>query len=143
MAATAEDPERLKALEQIVGNIQEIETVMKQADTLAKAGNNYAAWEIVEKTFQRFPDDVALSAKRSDFATDVATFVKALKNAENQENRKQFGSGLAWFLSARQIYPQSEFAEEGIKRLIDSILPEEGGAVGNGGGSSAGEGDSL
>lgn len=143
MAATAEDPERLKALEQIVGNIQEIETVMKQADTLAKAGNNYAAWEIVEKTFQRFPDDVALSAKRSDFATDVATFVKALKNAENQENRKQFGSGLAWFLSARQIYPQSEFAEEGIKRLIDNILPEEGGAVGNGGGSSAGEGDSL
>lgn len=143
MAATAEDPERLKALEQIVGNIQEIETVMKQADTLAKAGNNYAAWEIVEKTFQRFPDDVALSAKRSDFATDVATFVKALKNAENQENRKQFGSGLAWFLSARQIYPQSEFAEEGIKRLIDNILPEEGGAVGNGAGSSAREGDSL
>jgi hypothetical protein len=128
MAATAEDPERLKALEQIVGNIQEIETVMKQADTLAKAGNNYAAWEIVEKTFQRFPDDVALSAKRSDLATDVAPFVRALKNAENQENRRQFGSSLAWFLSARQIYAQSEFAEEGIRRLIDNILPEEGGA---------------
>lgn len=138
MAATAEDPERLKALEQIIGNIQEIETVMKQADTLAKAGNNHAAWEIVEKTFQRFPDDVALSAKRSDLATDVAPFVKALKNAENQENRKQFGSGLAWFLSARQIYPQSEFAEEGIKRLIDNILPEEEGAPGSGVGSSVG-----
>lgn len=127
MAATADDPERLKALEQIIGNIQEIETVMKQADTLAKAGNNFAAWEIVEKTFERFPDDVTLSAKRSDLATDVAPFVKALKNAENQENRKQFGSGLAWFLSARQIYPQSEFAEEGIKRLIDQILPEAEG----------------
>ncbi len=132
MAATADDPERLKALEQIIGNIQEIETVMKQADTLAKAGNNFAAWEIVEKTFERFPDDVTLSAKRSDLATDVAPFVKALKNAENQENRKQFGSGLAWFLSARQLYPQSEFAEEGIKRLIDQILPEEEGAAGVG-----------
>jgi hypothetical protein len=141
MAATAEDPDRLKALEQIIGNIQEIETVMKQADTLAKAGNNHAAWEIVEKTFQRFPDDVALSAKRSDLATDVAPFVKALKNAENQENRKQFGSGLAWFLSARQIYPQSEFAEEGIKRLIDNILPEEEGAPGSGFGSSTGVSD--
>ncbi len=127
MAATSDDPDRLKALEQIIGNIQEIETVMKQADTLAKSGNDHAAWEIVEKTFQRFPDDVSLSAKRSDLATDVAPFVKALKNAENQENRKQYGSGLAWFLSARQLYPQSEFAEEGIKRLIDSILPEEGG----------------
>lgn len=127
MAATAEDPDRLKALEQIVGNIQEIETVMKQADTLVKSGNGHAAWEIVEKTFQRFPDDVALSAKRSDLATEVAPFVKALKNAENQENRKQFGSGLAWFLAARQLYPQSEYAEEGIKRLIDHILPETGG----------------
>jgi hypothetical protein len=143
MAATAEDPDRLKALEQIIGNIQEIETVMKQSDTLAKAGNNHAAWEIVEKTFQRFPDDVALSAKRSDLATDVAPFVKALKNAENQENRKQFGSGLAWFLSARQIYPQSEFAEEGIKRLIDNILPEEEGAPGSGVGSSAGVSDEV
>jgi hypothetical protein len=139
MAATSDDPDRLKALEQIIGNIQEIETVIKQADTLAKAGNNHAAWEIVEKTFHRFPDDVSLSAKRSDLATDVAPFVKALKNAENQENRKQYGSGLAWFLSARQLYPQSEFVEEGIKRLIDNILPEEGGAVGNGDDSVGGE----
>ena len=107
---------------------------MKQADTLAKAGNAYAAWEIVEKTFQRFPDDVALSAKRSDLSTDVAPFVKALKNAENQEERKQFGSGLAWFLNARQIYPQSEFADEGIKRLIERILPEEGTISGDGDG---------
>lgn len=146
IAATVDDPERQKALEQIIGNIQEIETVMKQADTLAKAGNNHAAWEIVEKTFQRFPDDVALSAKRSDLATDVAPFVKALKNAENQEARKQFGSGLAWFLSARQIYPQSEFADEGIKRLIDRILPEEGGlseTVGNGESDPTAAPDSL
>lgn len=146
IAATVDDPERQKALEQIIGNIQEIETVMRQADTLAKAGNNHAAWEIVERTFQRFPDDVALSAKRSDLATDVAPFVKALKNAENQEARKQFGSGLAWFLNARQIYPQSEFAEEGIKRLVDRILPEEGAAPDVGtepAGSSSATGASL
>jgi len=146
IAATVDDPERQKALEQIIGNIQEIETVMRQADTLAKAGNNHAAWEIVERTFQRFPDDVALSAKRSDLATDVAPFVKALKNAENQEARKQFGSGLAWFLNARQIYPQSEFAEEGIKRLVDRILPEEGAAPDGGtepAGSSSATGASL
>ncbi|MDF1825344.1 MAG: hypothetical protein P1U68_11920 [Verrucomicrobiales bacterium] len=126
IAATVDDTERQEALNQIVGNIQEIETVMKQAETLSKAGNAHAAWEIVERTFQRFPDDVILSSRRSDLATDVATFVKALKNAENLENRKQFGSSLTWFLSARQIYPQSEFATEGIQRVIDEILPEGG-----------------
>lgn len=127
IAATVDDAERQEALNQIVGNIQEIETVMKQAETLNKAGNSHAAWEIVERTFQKFPDDVALSSKRSDLSTDVAPFVKALKNAENLENRKQFGSSLTWFLSARQIYPQSEFAGEGISRVIDQILPEDGG----------------
>lgn len=126
IAATVDDPERQEALNQIVGNIQEIETVMKQAETLNKAGNSHAAWEIVERTFQKFPDDVALSATRSDLSTDVAPFVKALKNAENLENRRQYGSSLTWFLSARQIYPQSEFASEGILRVIDQILPEDG-----------------
>lgn len=126
IAATVDDPERQEALNQIVGNIQEIETVMKQAETLNKAGNSHAAWEIVERTFHKFPDDVALSATRSDLSTDVAPFVKALKNAENLENRRQYGSSLTWFLSARQIYPQSEFASEGILRVIDQILPEDG-----------------
>ena len=126
IAATVDDAERQEALNQIVGNIQEIETVMKQAETLSKAGNAHAAWEIVERTFQKFPDDVILSSKRSDLATDVATFVKALKNAENLENRKQYGSSLTWFLSARQMYPQSEFATDGIQRVIDEILPEGG-----------------
>lgn len=126
IAATVDDETRQEALNQIVGNIQEIETVMKQAETLSRAGNTHAAWEIVERTFQKFPDDVILSSTRSDLATDVATFVKALKNAENLENRKQYGSSLTWFLSARQIYPQSEFAAEGIQRVIDQILPEGG-----------------
>lgn len=136
IAATVDDPERQEALNLIVQNIQEIETVMKQAETLKKAGNTHAAWEIVERTFQKFPDDVALSAKRSDLSTDVAPFVKALKNAENLENRKQFGSSLTWFLSARQIYPQSEYASEGIGRVVDEILPENDAA---GEGLSSGE----
>lgn len=127
IAATVDDPERQEALNQIVQNIQEIETVMKQAETLKKAGNTHAAWEIVERTFKKFPDDVSLSAKRSDLSTDVAPFVKALKNAENLENRKQYGSSLTWFLSARQIYPQSEYASEGIGRVVDEILPENSG----------------
>jgi len=131
IAATVEDPERQKALNQIVNNILEIETVLKQADTLKKSGNPYAAWEIVEKTFKKFPDDVPLSARRSDLSTDVADFVKALKKAENLEARDQRGSSLTWFLSARKIYPQSEYAAEGIKRLADAILPEDSSSSGN------------
>lgn len=129
LAATVDDPDRQNALNEIVNNVQEIEITLKQAETLKNAGNGFAAWEIVEKTFRKFPDDVALSAKRSDYATDVADFVKALKKAQNLEERGQKGSSLAWFLSARRIYPQSENAAEGIKRLVDEILPENGGTA--------------
>jgi len=125
IAATVDDTERQEALNQIVNNVLEIETTLKQAETLKKSGNPHAAWEIVEKTYKKFPDDVPLSAKRSDLSTDVAEFVKALKKADNLESRKQRGSSLTWFLSARQIYPQSEYATDGIKRLADAILPEE------------------
>ncbi len=132
IAATVDDPERQEKLNQILGNIQEIEITLKQAETLKNAGNGFAAWEIVEKTFKKFPDDVPLSAKRSDYSTDVAEFVKSLKTAQNLEERGQRGSSLAWYLSARRIYPQSEHAAEGIKRLVDDILPEGGNsAVGN------------
>ncbi len=127
MAATVEDVERQKALEEIVNNILEIETVIKQAESLKKAGNDHAAWEIVEQTFQKFPDDVPLSARRSDLTTDVAPFVKALKQAESLEEADQFGASLSWYLSARNLYQQSEFAENGIERMVEEILPEEVG----------------
>jgi len=126
LAATVDDVERQEALNEIVNNVMEIETVLKQADSLQNANNTYAAWEIVEKTFHRFPDDVPLSTKRSDLSTEVADFVKALKTADNLEQREQHGSSLAWYLAARRIYPQSEYAANGIGRLVDQILPEEG-----------------
>ena len=97
---------------------------MKQADTLLNAGQSYAAWEIVAKTFQRFPDDVPLSTKYADLATEVAEFVRALKKANGLEE-EQKGSSLAWYLSARRYYPQSDFAQKGIDRLVNDILPDE------------------
>ncbi len=124
IAATVDDAERQAALNQIVENILEIETTMKQADTLMNAGQSHAAWEIVEKAFQRFPDDVPLSSKRSDLSTEVAEFVRALKTAENLEEAQK-GSSLAWYLAARRYYPQSDFAKQGIDRLVNEILPDD------------------
>ena len=122
--ATVDDVERQEKLNQVLGNIQEIEISLKQADAVAKGGNAFGAWEIVEKMFKRFPDDQPLGTKRSNLATDVAEFVGALKQAENLEQRNQAGSSLAWYLKSRKIYPNSAFAQEGIGRLVDKILPD-------------------
>ncbi len=124
IAATVDDPERQEQLQEIIGNIQIIEMALQNANALAKEGNKYAAWETVEKVFQRFPDDAPLGAKRSDLTTEVADFVASLKKAENLEEMDQAGSSLAWFLKSRQIYPNSSFAKEGIERLANKILPD-------------------
>lgn len=129
IAATVDDAGRQEKLTQILTNIQEIEISLKQAEALSKGGNRYGAWEIVEKVFKRFPDDQPLGTKRSDLATDVAEFVGALKKAENLEERNQSGSSLAWYLKSRKLYPNSTFAQEGIGRLVDRILPDEEGST--------------
>lgn len=126
LAAVHEDADRKAALEQIMTNIGEIEIAMQQADALVRGGNRFAAWEIIDRTFKRFPDDVPLSAKRSDLSTQVADFVQALKEAEEKEKTSP-GSSLAWYLRSRKIYPKSEAAQQGIDRLKEALLPEGGG----------------
>jgi len=49
---------------------------------------------------KQFSDDPPLSKARSDYATEVAPFVSALKRAEDLEERGQTGAGLAWYLKS-------------------------------------------
>lgn len=124
------DTERQDALEQIIGNITKIDIAIQQAQKLEQVGNSYGAWETVEEVFKEFPDDPPLSKARSDYATEVASFVSALKKAEELEERDQHGSSLAWFLKSRQMYPASYFAAQGIGRLVEEVLPDSTGGTG-------------
>lgn len=128
IASVINDAERQKALEQIITNITKIDIAIQQAQKLDQVGNPYGAWETVEEVFGEFPDDPPLSKARSDYATRVASFVSALKNAESLEKKEQKGSSLAWYLKCRQMYPSSTFAAQGINRLVDEILPESASA---------------
>jgi hypothetical protein len=129
IAAVAEDPKRQEELKQIITNITTIDISIQQARKLAEVGNPHGAWETVEEVFTQFPDDPPLSKARSDYATEVAPFVSALKRAEDLEARGQLGASLAWFLKARQLYPASSFARGGITRLVDELLPDQAGAL--------------
>jgi hypothetical protein len=37
---------------------------------------------------------------------------------------------MSWYLKARSIHPQSAFAEEGIQRVLDEVLPNDGATAG-------------
>jgi hypothetical protein len=127
------DPTREDAFKQIMTNLTKIETALGKASEFSKMGQDYAAWEQLAKLREDFPDDPKLGRELELLAPKVADFTRALDKARQFESRtpKQIGSALSWYLKARSIYPQSNLADAGTKRLTDEILPpDDGGTAG-------------
>jgi hypothetical protein len=121
------DAKREDAFKQIMTNLTKIETALGKATEFGKVGQNYAAWEQLAALREQFPDDPKLGRELELLAPKVADFTKALDRAHQFENRtpKQTGTALAWYLKARGIYPRSDLAETGIKRLLDDIIADD------------------
>ena len=120
------DTKRQDALKQIVDSITRIEKAIGVSEEFQKNGNSYGAWEQLALIRKEFPDDPKLGRAIEKLSTEVAVFVDALNTGRQLENRtpKQTGSSMSYYLKAKSIYPKSTFAEEGIQRLLDVMLPE-------------------
>ena len=121
------DATREDAFRQIMENLTRIEAALGKAAEFSRMGQDYGAWEQLAKIREEFKDDPKLGRELELLAPKVADFTLALDKAHQFEQRTpaQTGSALSWYLKAKSIHPQSEQAEEGIKRLLDEILPEE------------------
>lgn len=120
IAAVADDPVRQAQLKKVGEEIGGIELIIRGANKLA-AANPAAAWEEVERGYQTYPEDSLLNKQRADLGIKASEFVVAIENGREHEKRDQIGSALSWYLKARSLYPRSEFALAGIKRLTDGI----------------------
>ena len=121
------DASREDAFKQIMTNLTKIEAALGKASEFSKMGQDYAAWEQLAELREQFPDDPKLGRELELLAPKVADFTRALDKANQFEKRtpKQIGSALSWYLKARSIYPQSNLADAGAKRLANEILPPE------------------
>lgn len=121
------DAGREDAFKQVIGNLTKIEASLGKASEFSKMGQNYAAYEQLAELRESFPDDPKLGRELELLAPKVADFTKALDRARQFEARtpKQTGSALSWYLKARNIFPQSKFADEGVKRSVREILPKD------------------
>ncbi len=121
------DATREDAFKQIMTSLTKIEAALGKASEFSKVGQSYAAWEQLAELRGEFPDDPKLGRELELLAPKVADFTKALDEAKQLEGRtpKQTGSALAWYLKAREIYPDSKVAETGINRNLDDILSED------------------
>lgn len=124
IAAVALSPERAPQLKQTLAGMATVEGAILRSQEIAKRGDKAGAWEAVERVFTQFPDDNKLNQVRATLTTEAAEFVRTLRTAEGLEAKGQYGSSLAWYLKAQEIYPASEYASEGVGRLVKQVLPE-------------------
>ena len=124
IAATALSPDRQAQLKKVLTDVQTIEQALLQSQEIAKRGDYDGAWETVERAFKQFPDDNKLNQARATLTTEAADFVRTLRTAEQLEDKQQYGSSLAWYLKAQKMYPPSDYAGDGISRLVKEVLPE-------------------
>lgn len=124
IAATALSPERQEKLKKVLEDMQMVEGTIIRCNEIAKRGDFAGAWESAERMFQQFPEDNKLNQLRATLTTQAAEFVRSLKTAQQLEEKDQVGSSLAWYLKAQKAYPPSEYAQEGIYRIVKKILPD-------------------
>jgi hypothetical protein len=125
IAATAIYPDRQEQLKKVLEDMQTVEATLMRCAELSKRGDNAGAWESAERTSKQFPDDAKLNQLRANLSSEAAEFVRSIRTAQQLEQKGQTGSSLAWYLKAQKLYPPSEFADEGIRRIVEQIIPKE------------------
>jgi len=125
IAAVSLAPDREEALNAALKKVQTANTVIAQAREIAKRGDVAGAWESIERMHREYPDDTQLNELRTNLTTEAADFVRALRTAEDLEERNQTGSSLAWYLEAIDLYPNSQYAREGIDRIVADLFGNE------------------
>ncbi|MBK1792649.1 hypothetical protein [Persicirhabdus sediminis] len=128
--AVKDDIQRRDAIEQIITNIMVIEQGLKRAESYSQKGLDYEAWESLRQLRDKpeFSKDAELGRAIEQLASNTAELARALTRAQELEEgrfgKPQVGSAMSWYLEAQRIYPGSQYAKDGINRLLDIMLPE-------------------
>lgn len=120
IASVADDLARKAQLEKVLKDMGRLELIIGGAKEIASSSPP-AAWEKVEKESKQYPDDPVLSKLRADLGVKASEFVTAIENGRQHEEKQQIGSALSWYLKAKRMHPPSDFARDGVKRLVDHI----------------------
>lgn len=113
------------AFEQIIKNTLEIEKSIAKAREFSNMGQPYAAWEELRlmRSKKVFSTDPELGKQLEELTPRVSDLASALDTAQRLEGDQEVGSSLTWYIKARNIYPNSKYANEGIERLMKRVFP--------------------
>jgi len=124
IAAISQSPERQDKLKEVLSQMEEIEISIMRSQEIARRGDYAGAWEGLEVTSSKYPDDSKLNQMRADLTTQAPDFVHDLHEAQSYEDKKEYGSALSWYLRSQTRYPMSDLSREGIQRVVKQIIPD-------------------
>jgi hypothetical protein len=124
IAAISQSPDNQGKLKDVLSRMQDIETSIMRSQEIARRGDYAGAWEGLEVAFNKYPDDLKLTQLRAEYTTQSPDFVHDLRAAQSYEEKKEYGSALAWYLRSQKRYPMSDLAKEGIQRVVKLITSD-------------------
>jgi len=122
LAASSDEPALLEQLKNVLETQGKALAWKARIEELLKRGDPYGAWEEAEKGIAEHPESTDLMKLRSDAAVKCPEYVDKIEKARSAESRDDPAAALASYLAARQIYPQSALARDGIATLSKKLL---------------------
>jgi len=122
LAVASDDPALLEKLKNVLEQEGKALSWKTRVEELLKRNDPYGAWEEAEKGIIEHPESNDLMKLRSDAAVKCPEFVDKIEKARIATVRQDPAAALAAYLVARQIYPQSTLAREGIDSLSKKLL---------------------
>ena len=122
LAASSDEPALLEQLKNVLETQGKALAWKARIEELLKRGDPYGAWEEAEKGIGEHPENTDLMKLRSDAAVKCPEYVDKIERARSAESKDDPAAALASYLAARQIYPQSALARDGIASLSKKLL---------------------
>ena len=122
------DPELAKQYEESITFVMKMDGMLQQIKSVADQDTTMGPCMAYEKMIEwqkedpRYADDKEMMLAQKDFESRAHDFVQALRDADICEQRAEYGSALSCYYRAQCIYPQSDLAKQGAKRMMNVIV---------------------
>lgn len=123
-AALMQDPTRGERLKEVLETIGKVDMLAQSAQNMLDQNNSYAALEYLRAALEVRPNDQVANTLWGKVVASAPIFARHLNNAEDYENQGDYAVSLNEYLQAKDIYPVSKYASDGIKRVSAKLMKE-------------------
>ena len=112
------DPGQQARVEEALREYQEREAAIDLVRRIAREpGMTAMAWDEAEKRLRKNRNQPELVDLQKELELEVSSYVRTLRMAETKEREGDLGAAFSLFLRAKQDWPGSELANEGLGRV--------------------------